>query len=211
MLERVGHVVGGSPALWLPERLEGDVIGVDRGALELVKRGVAFDVALGDFDSVSADEKQRIKAHAKQLIELEAEKDVTDCEAAVDHLVKAGHRLIYLYGVTGGRLDHQLSLMALMLKCLKRGIQLVVRDAQNELKLLAPGRHTLPKDTVKTYVSFFAQENQVDGLTTFGLKYPLSNYTLTLEDTLCVSNELVASEATVVFEAGYLLVVRSGD
>ena len=42
-------------------------VGADRGALRLVRAGYELDVALGDFDSVSEEERQVIEAHSREF------------------------------------------------------------------------------------------------------------------------------------------------
>ena len=206
----IAHIVCGSPNLWLPEHLEGYIVGVDRGALKLVENNIDFDVAIGDFDSVNRDEKIAIKNKAGQFVELAAEKDMTDCEAAIEYTVANGWKEIYLYGATGGRLDHQLAVIALMLKYAKQGIQIYMVDAQNKLFVLLPGMHGIKVEN-KRYLSFFALERSVRALTLTGVKYPLDCYDLTVDDARCVSNEAITKKVGISFGIGYLLVVQSSD
>jgi len=207
----VAHVVCGSPHLWLPTDLVGYVVGVDRGALRLIEKNFDVDVAIGDFDSVSELERQLIGERAKFVLELPADKDVTDCEAAIEHVVREGYHLIYLYGVTGARFDHQFAVIGLMLKYAKRGVKIYVIDEKNRFYVQIPGDHVLRKDATKKYVSFFALENIVRNLTVQGVKYPLENYDLTVDNSLCVSNEALQQGIDVSFDSGYLLVVHSAD
>jgi len=204
------HIVCGSPDLWLPEKLDGFVVGVDRGALELTQRGVPFASAVGDFDSVSADELRRIEAVTDRLVKLPLEKAITDCEAAVELVVTDGFNKMYIYGITGGRFDHQMAAISLMLKYAKQGILIIAVDKKNTFYILTPGTHFLAP-THDRYISFFALGEPVKNLHLDGVKYPLNGYDLTVDDALCVSNEPVATEVTVRFDSGYLLVVESSD
>jgi len=208
----VAHIVCGSPNLWLPPDLAGYVVGVDRGALKLIEKNFAVDVAIGDFDSVSELERQLIGERAKLVLGLPADKDVTDCEAAVEHVVEKGYRQIYLYGVTGARFDHQFATIGLMLKYAKRGIRIFMKDAQNTITILTSGSHEIEIDSdIGKYASFFALENIVENLTIQNVKYPLENYDLTVDDSLCVSNEPLQRSINISFDSGYLLVVQSSD
>ena len=204
------HVICGSPEFWLPETLDGLIIGVDRGALELVKREINVDVAIGDFDSVTSAEMEEIKKNVSELIKLPVEKDVTDCEAAIEHLVSLGYKAFVLYGVTGGRLDHQMAIQSMMLKYLKQDVLITVMDQKNKFFLLKPDKHLFSPCDYR-YVSFFAMGEPVKGLTLDGVYYPLEQYDLALDDSLCVSNEPTASEVSIIFDSGYLLVVQSND
>lgn len=206
----VAHIVCGSPNLWLPADLIGYIVGVDYGAVKLIEKKVNFDVAIGDFDSTSRHERQLIEEKVGLVLELPAEKDVTDCEAAVEHVVGEGYRQIYLYGTTGARFDHQFATIGLMLKYAKLGVQIYMEDAQNKISVLVPGTHRIVVD-IEEYLSFFALENRVRNLTLEGVKYPLGGYDLSVDDSLCVSNEALSPGISVSFDSGYLLVVQSSD
>lgn len=204
------HIVCGSPNLWLPVQLDGLIVGVDRGALELAQRGVPFAIAVGDFDSISADKLQLIKEVTERLIKLPPEKMITDCEAAIKLVVAEGYRAIYLYGVTGGRIDHQIATTSLMLKYAKQDVLITAVDKKNTFYILKHGKHFLAP-TRERYISFFALGEMVKNLQLEGVKYPLNGYDLAIDDSLCVSNEVIDSEVIVSFDTGYLIVVESSD
>lgn len=86
------------------------VIGVDFGNINLINAGILPDLAVGDFDSVNADELKLIKTKAKELIILPAEKDDTDLEVALDVALKRFNQgKIIIAGALGGRMDHMLT------------------------------------------------------------------------------------------------------
>lgn len=207
----VAHIVCGAPHLWLPSELAGYIIGVDNGAVKLIEKNVKFDVAIGDFDSVSDQQRQLIKEKVVFVISLPAQKDVTDCEAAVEYVVAQGYTQIYLYGVMGGRFDHQFAVIKLLLKYAKLDIQIYMVDEKNIITSLVSGNHIFKRDITKKYVSFFALESTVKNLTIQNVKYPLNGYDLTVDDSLCVSNEALATHISVSFDVGHLLVVQSSD
>ena len=207
-MKKVAHLVCGSPFLALPEKLEGYVVGADKGALRLLEAGFDVDLAIGDFDSVTASEYQRIVEEAKGVVTLPADKDVTDAEAAVVHLIGRGYTCIRLYGALGGRFDHQFGVVVLMLKYAKKGVRITVVDPKNELLVLSPGNHQIK--VAQTYFSLFALES-VQSLTVTGAKYPLNDYDLKVNDSRCISNEATSKMIDLHFEAGYLLVAMSSD
>ena len=85
-------------------------IGVDRGSLYLIDREIDLDLAVGDFDSVTQDEFQRIQEKAGAIIQAQPEKDDTDLELAV---IACFERYpdanLMIYGAFGGRMDHALA------------------------------------------------------------------------------------------------------
>ena len=88
-------------------------VGADRGALRLVRAGYVLDVALGDFDSVSEEERQVIKAHSQEFQAFPSEKDDTDGHLALDMAMtrwpEADYVALGFLGERGGRLDHFLA------------------------------------------------------------------------------------------------------
>ena len=107
-------IVGGAnPKCWPANLFEEEYvayIGVDRGALYLLEQGKSLDAAIGDFDSLSQEEYEKVKAQAKFLKQSPAEKDDTDTQLgllyAIEHFPDVQYRLA---GLTGGRLDHFLA------------------------------------------------------------------------------------------------------
>lgn len=54
-------VAGGDPSHWPVFSQPFDkIIGIDRGNLFLLRRGMVPDIAIGDFDSLTEDEKRSV-------------------------------------------------------------------------------------------------------------------------------------------------------
>src|SRR5699024_2475225 len=58
-------------------------IAADRGALTLIEKGVAVTYALGDFDSVTAEQRKIVQENATYFEAFPVEKDETDLEIAI--------------------------------------------------------------------------------------------------------------------------------
>lgn len=108
---------GGSPENW-PQLMAYDkYIGIDRGALFLLQHQRPVDLAIGDFDSLTAAELQAVKQQVKTVIQAPAEKDDTDTQLAlVETLRLYSEAQIDVIGATGGRLDHLLANLWLVLE-----------------------------------------------------------------------------------------------
>jgi len=210
----IGIIVSGSPHSWLDvnsfKKQEALIIGVDRGALDLLNQGIVPSVAIGDFDSISETDFEFVVKHCSTVIKLNAEKDETDTEVAILHGISLGLTEMYIYGGLGGRIDHTIANVRLLLKFVKERIKLTLIDEKSRLTILAPGSYEF-ESVHEAYLSFFALENVVADLTLTGVKYPLTNYALQQDDIRCISNEVVASSFTVKFSQGYLLMIYSRD
>ena len=96
------------------------VIGADQGALYLAEHEISFDVALGDFDSISESEFNIITSFAKEVVTHPEKKDFTDTYLAIQEALKRGADDIVIIGGLGARFDHSYAnVHALMLGNIK--------------------------------------------------------------------------------------------
>ena len=176
------------------------IIGVDHGALFLVRNNMPIDLAIGDFDSVNETEFEEIKAVAKETKRYRQRKDYTDLYLAIEEVLEMSYHRIIIYGGMGGRFDHSYA----NLQLLKLGsISIVTEDAI--LYALQPGTHRI-RNKYK-YISFFALEDIFD-LSIRGFKYEKINFELYIDDPLCISNE---KEGVVSFSEGLLMVIHQNE
>ncbi len=210
------HIVAGGPTDRIPElkylQLE-DVIwvGVDRGVAYLLEQNIQPVKAFGDFDSITSRELHDIKVKLPQAEIYPSEKDETDTEIAVNWALEQKPELIRIYGGTGGRLDHFLGNIQLLLKGLERGTLVEMHDIQNKLYALKEGTYSITKDESLPFISFIPITPHVKGITLKGFKYPLEKKHIRFGDTLCISNELEVESGTFSFDEGILMVIRSRD
>lgn len=176
-------------------------IGVDKGIETLLDQGIIPIVAVGDFDSL--ENIERIKDI--DVERLPTKKDVTDTHFAIEYARIQGYDEMYLYGVTGGRLDHFMAVLCLLQKY--RDIAIYIFDKGNKVQLLKPGKHLLNSDGY-TYFSVFSIDKATIDLES--CMYSLHQYHLTKDDPLCVSNQTIGTTA-VITTSGDLLCIQSKD
>jgi len=186
-------------------------IGADQGALILLEHGITIDYAVGDFDSVNATQKAMILENSTHLATYPSMKNETDLEIALNIAFELNPKEIYLFGVTGGRLDHALINMQLLQTIVDREIRGIIIDQWNRLELTNPGNHTVSKKEDYPYVSFVPFTNEVKGLSLIGFAYPLNSYHLKQGSTRCISNEIKANQASYSYAEGLLLLIQSRD
>ncbi|WP_043933374.1 thiamine diphosphokinase [Bacillus sp. EB01] len=211
----INIMAGGPPSLVPPTEslAEEQWIGVDRGTIELLQRGIRPFAAFGDFDSVSIEELDKVKAASPNLAKFQPEKDETDMELALIWALEQKPDCIRLFGASGGRIDHFLANVQLVEKfaVLVPEVPIVIQDTRNTVSIKMPGTYTIKKDLEKKYISFLPSSQIVKGLTLKGFKYPLQNQTVEKGSTLCISNELLNDSCTFSFSEGILIVIRSND
>lgn len=182
------------------------VIAADGGWQLAARMGVRPSMLVADFDSSAAPSV----TDGVKIVTLPVEKDVTDTAEAMRIGYEAGYRSFLLLGCTGGRLDHLQAALAVAADYARRGCEVTLADEQNEIHLLTPGSYVYPACPDEK-ISLFAFGGDVTGLFVEGLKYAVTDCTLSPYDPLCVSNEWVGEDACLSFKTGLLMLYFSKD
>ena len=170
--------------------IEADIWCADSGVEHAISCGLWPKVIVGDSDSVSQSSLAKAIEHGAKIIEHPVNKNASDLELTLKELTDAEYTDITLLAASGGRTDHALFNWLLVLQqdwpCRFTVIDntvsayLVHSDVSFDAELL-PG----------TTVSLISRES-VSGVTTQGLKYPLTDARLMGGSTLGLSNEVSA-------------------
>jgi thiamine pyrophosphokinase len=206
---------GGSLGPWALRLLQpGDLlIGADAGALFLVRQGLAPHVALGDFDSISAAEAEEVELASGQFISCDpVTKDLTDTEMAFNWALEQQPGEIILCGALGTRWDHSLANIHLLRKGIDAGVPCTIIDRHNKIALMDSRQPVgIKRDAHFNNVSLLPLSLSVTGIRLTGFLYPLTNATLTVGQSLGISNVLTAAEGTISITDGLLLILQSSD
>ncbi len=209
---RILIFAGGNLGKWaLDEINENDfLLGVDRGALFLLQNNFRPHYVMGDFDSVTAAEYEEIRRQCPDIFSCDpVEKNHTDTEMAFNWALAQSPGEIILLGALGTRFDHTLANVHLLYRGLKAGVFSRIIDEQNEIILI--DRAAVISGGRFSYVSLLPMSMQVTGITLAGFQYPLCQATLSIGDSLAISNVLQEETGRITIESGNLLVVRSRD
>lgn len=186
-------------------RAAGLLVCADGGLRAARRLGVRPQVAIGDFDSAPRGLRTWAARAGARIVVHPVEKDKTDTELAVDYAIAAGARAIDFLGALGGRLDHELANVALLLKARAAGVAMFIRDGRT-IMFLAQRRSPLPAVPGDT-VSLLPVSSQVTGITTSGLFYRLHRATLSRGSTRGISNRVTSRRPVISHAAGDLLVI----
>lgn len=181
------------------------VICADGGVRVVRTAGVTPHVVIGDLDSADPAMLAWARRRGVRFITYPREKDKTDTELAVEHALQVGAEDIDLHAVLGGRVDHALANIGLLIYVAGRGRRARILAGRAEL-FLADMQSFIPGG-VRDLVSLIPLSDAVAGVTTQGLKYPLDDSLLRITSTLGISNEIVSLPASVRVRRGWLLVV----
>lgn len=183
------------------------VIAADGGAAYCSDIGILPDVIIGDLDSIPSSLLQRLKHAGKNIISYPPEKDFTDLELALQYAVDQGADEIVVAGALGARWDMSVAnLMLLAADFLAHTKVCLV--AENQTAILLRGKETITINAVPgDALSLIPLSKDVNGVSTRGLRYPLTDEALKFAATRGISNQFSSSRATIQLDSGLLLCI----
>jgi thiamine pyrophosphokinase len=156
---------------------------------------------VGDFDSHANPHLDT------ETIVLPCEKDDTDTVFAVKEALKRGFQDFLLVGVIGGRLDHTLGNISLLLMLDTQGKHAAALDDYSEMEIVS-SRPVRIEDRYP-FFSLLNISGQAKGITIRNAKFPLSNAEITCEYQYGISNEILPGmTAEVSVGSGRLLLIK---
>ena len=203
-------LIGGGPVDLNQLRMELDdhpdlVIAADGGGSYLLELGELPHVLLGDFDSLTDDDLERFDGTGVELVRFPVAKDQTDLELALDLAVERGVTAIRILGGLGGRLDHTLGNVGLLIKACRLGIEARLLDSGHELRIAE--RRIVLEARPGWAVSLIPLTSKATGVRTAGLVFPLNGEELEIGSTRGLHNRFEADTATVELDDGLLLII----
>lgn len=184
------------------------VVAADSGLHTALAFGQRVDVAVGDFDSASPDALAAASDAGTRIERHPRSKDQTDLELGLDRAIAQSPERIVVIGGYGGRLDHFLG-----------NVLVLASDRYRESTVeahLGDGRVYVVRDSIELngrvgeLLTLLPVHGAAHGVTTDGLRFPLTAETLEAGSTRGVSNEFVAPTASVRIDAGVVLAVAPG-
>ena len=188
---------------YIHESLQSDdyVIFCDSGLKHLSSLQVKPSLIVGDFDS---HENPHLDT---ETIVLPCEKDDTDTVYAMKEAIKRGYDTFLLIGVVGGRLDHTLGNISMLLYLDSHGCKGTIIDDYSEIEIIS----SAPAYIEDKY-EFFSLLNITGcakGITIQNAKYPLNDGEITCDYQYGVSNEVLPGKTAIVsVREGKLLLIK---
>lgn len=202
-------VAGGdvSPHLLMEELTQARfVVCADQGARHMAGTGCLPDLLVGDMDSINGETLAVYAAAGTQIIRAEPEKDETDAQLAVDEAIRRGATELVLLGALGGRIDHALGNLMLLVRAAEKGVKALAKDEYSEItaatgfvEIAGRAGQTVSILPVGSNVSV----RYLDGFK-YGTKEPLP---LPMDAPVGVSNELTADKAHAEI-AGWAYIIQ---
>lgn len=189
------------------------VIGADGGAGRAHLAGVRVGLVVGDLDSLDGPTLGPLAESGAEVRRASPDKDESDTELALLVAIELGRDPILVLGALGGaRLDHELANLLLLAHPSLDGRDVSIADGSTTVRRIGtadgPGRAELHGDP-GDLVTLLPLAGPVDGVTTHDLRYPLAAETLVPGPARGLSNELLATTASVTTDRGLLLVIHA--
>ncbi|MDQ6672119.1 MAG: thiamine diphosphokinase [Chloroflexota bacterium] len=182
------------------------VIAADGGAGTALAFGFQPHVVVGDLDSIGAPDLAALRQRGVPIETHPRDKDATDGQLAVERALSFQPACLLLLGFLGGpRLDQALASIFLLARL---GTPAVLLDEHNECRLLFSGAEHTWSPEAHEVVSLLPLSADVNGVRTFGLRWPLDGERLLFAHTRGVSNAPSGSQVRVSIEQGQLLLTR---
>ncbi len=204
-------VIGGQPPIsTVAESLPAFdfVIAADSGLHGAKALGLTVNVVVGDMDSVDGRALDEAESRGVIVERFAQDKNATDTELALLYAAERGAKYIVVVTGGGGRLDHQLGVLNVLLHPRLAGIKVeMFWDTAHVQLLHGPGTAVIRGRHGET-VGLLPIGADAVGITTDGLAWPLKHETIPNYSTRGVSNELVGNTASISLSLGHLLIVR---
>ena len=176
----------------------------DSGLRHRAGLGITPDLIVGDFDS---HENPHL---GTETIVLPREKDDTDTVFAVREAVRRGFQDFLLTGVIGGRLDHTLGNLSLLLFLDAQGRRALALDDYAEMEIVSDRPALIPDRY--PYFSLLNISGTARDITIRNAKFPLTGGEIPCEYQYGISNEVLPGKtAEVSVGEGRLLLVKVLD
>ena len=176
------------------------VIAADGGYDSLIRHGIRCDLLIGDLDSIEG------APSGVELLRFPVKKDETDSFLAYYEGKRRGYVEFHIYGGTGGRADHTVANISLLLHAREDGCRAFLFGSHN-ISTVIKNEAKCFDGAPEKHFSAFAIGGAAEGVTIKGLEYECENATLTESFPLAVSNRFVGKTAEIKVEHGALLIM----
>lgn len=170
------------------------VVCCDGAANAYIAKGRVPDAIVGDGDSLSPENREKYA----QLMHCSAEQETNDQTKAISYLLDLGLRHIAIVGATGGREDHTLGNISLLMDYMATGV---------EVRMYTDHGVFIPCQDKQTFACSPGQQVSIinfgaRGMWGEGLLFTLRDFTNWWQGTL---NECTGTSFTIHAEGEYLL------
>ncbi|MDI6616396.1 MAG: thiamine diphosphokinase [Syntrophaceae bacterium] len=182
------------------------IICTDGAAERMREIGRVPHMIVGDMDSIREETLSYFEEKGSRIVKYPERKDETDTQIALECAFEMAPERIRIFGALGGRIDHALANIALLVMCEERGIDAKILDEECEIFVINDS--CAIEGRKGGTVSLLPLSSDVRGITLNGFEYPLTSATMEVGVPYGISNRLIGTRGTISVESGHLLVIR---
>lgn len=183
------------------------IICADGAARHLRPLNVIPAFIIGDMDSIDNETVRYFDKKGSAILTYPGDKDETDTQLAIEYALKLQPDEIFIFGALGGRIDHTLANISLLIMGVKQGIDIKIIDETCEIFIV--NQQSIVEGEAGKTVSLLPLSSEVAGVTLEGFEYPLSGGVMEIGRPYGISNRLIAEKGIITVKSGYLLVIRN--
>jgi thiamine pyrophosphokinase len=183
------------------------IIAADGGSQYVQKMGMLPDVLIGDLDSTSPEIIELVTKAGKKIHQYPTAKDATDLEIAIQYAIALQPQKIIIVGGLGGRVDHLLANVMLLQRYRNENLVISMDDGTVEMQLVM-GKLVI-NGAAGDIVSLIPLSDQVVGIVTENLGFPLRSETIVMGESRGISNVMLTDIAKVSIISGALLCIHT--
>jgi len=181
-------------------------VSADGGANLLHVLNLLPNAVVGDLDSLNPDVQKQLP---EKILFRVKEQNTNDADKAVRHCLKLGFKEINLLGADGGRQDHFLSNLEILLKYSRHARLIIWTPLERMEFILDSWEENLAPGTTLSLLPLFGGAK---GVISQGLKFELNNLALLPGISPSgVSNRVLSNPVKVSIKDGQLLIVLQHD
>ncbi|MFH2039081.1 MAG: thiamine diphosphokinase [Chloroflexota bacterium] len=185
----------------------GDVLyAADGGANHILGLGLLPSLVVGDLDSLTEENLQKLLASSVRIVHYPQDKDLTDLELTINCALDEGYHRLVIVGALGGRLDMTLSNLSLLTRPALLDIDVSLDDGVEQVFFVT--KEVLISGKSGDIISLLPWGGKVEQVTTNGLRWELYNEDLNSYETRSISNEMRTGEAKICIGSGLLLCIH---
>lgn len=132
------------------------IVAVDGGGALCLRAGLVPHLAIGDFDSLSAEDLEGFTSAGVEILRFPSQKDASDLELALQVVTDRGAKSVTITGALSGRLDHSLAAVGVLSRASDEVVVDLVEPGLRGWLLTADGRAAVSLDGDGATVSVLA-------------------------------------------------------
>ncbi|KAA0284620.1 MAG: thiamine diphosphokinase [Chloroflexi bacterium] len=183
------------------------ILCADGGTRHALDLGLTPNIVIGDLDSVTYEERRKMKEMGVEVLEFSRDKNETDLELVINHALTLNSSQILILAALGGRMDHTLANITLLSNLQLATFNIRLADGVEELFFCRDQAQVEGRSG--DIVSLIPWQGEVTGVFTENLRWHLHHETLYPDKTRGISNEMTAEVATITIQSGLLLIVHT--